>query len=154
MHLRCCPERLVFEEQVDSIGDMDQVGDPTNLSMHAMQACNLAGQFGLHEAVPVSPVELLVAFSPVDKGFSKIATDHFYLGVPLVALCAARGSAFIQGCIRRRSHRIIGKLCCLAPAVNVDNLTQLVDASICPGHDNCVLLAQEGITFSLTGHRI
>ena len=133
---------------------MDQVVDPSNLSMHAIQTCNLTGQVVLHEAVPVPPVEFLVAFSPVDKGCSRILTGHFDLGVPLVAYCTARGSAFIEGCVRRGSHLLIGKRCCVAPAGYVDNLTQAVDAGICPRHDICVLLGQEVMTFSLTSRGV
>ena len=131
---------------------MDEVVDPANLSMHAVLAHDLAGQVGLHEAVPVPPIAFLVAFSPVEKGFSQILAGNFNLGVPLVACCPARGSAFIQGCVRCGLHRLMQKRRCLAPAVYVDNVTQIVDAGICPGHNNCVLLAQEVITFSLTGH--
>ena len=131
---------------------MDQVVDPANRWMHAVQACRFAGLVGPNEAVPVPPVEFLVAFSPVDKGFSKILASHFDLGVPLVAWCTARGSALFEGCVRRGSHLVIGKRRCLAPAVYVDNFTQIIVAGIYPRHNNCVLLAQEVMTFSLTSH--
>ena len=86
---------------------MHQVVDRTKLSMHAVQACNLIGQVGLDEIVPGSPFEWFVAFMPVDKGISKILTGHFHHRVPLVAWCAARGSAFVEGRVRRASHRLI-----------------------------------------------
>ena len=101
---------------------MDQVADPTTLSMHAVQACDLVGQVGLDDFVPESPVEFFVAFSPVDKGISKILTGHFDLRVPLVAWCAAQGYAFVEGCVRRPLQRLIGERCCLAPAVYVDKV--------------------------------
>ena len=44
MHLRCCPDTSIFEEQVGSVSDMDQIVNPTNLSGHRIQTCNLAGQ--------------------------------------------------------------------------------------------------------------
>ena len=43
-HPRCCGETSVLEEQVDCIGDMDQVVEHTTLSMHAVQACNWPGR--------------------------------------------------------------------------------------------------------------
>ena len=83
------------------MSDMDQVVHPTNLSMLAVQACKLGGQVILDQIVPESPVEFFVAFSPVNQGISQILTGHFNLRVPLVAWCAARGSAFVKGRVRR-----------------------------------------------------
>ena len=67
LHLRCCRETFVLEQQVDSIGDVDQVVHYANLSMHAVQACDLVGKVGLHEAVPVPPVEFFDAYLKVGK---------------------------------------------------------------------------------------
>ena len=131
---------------------MHQVVDPTNLSMHAVQACNLIGQVGLDEIGPGSSVEFFFAFSPVDKGISKILARHFDGRVPLVAWCAVRGSAFIEGGVRRLSHRPIGERRCLTPAVYVKNVTQFVNGGVGLGHDCCVALAQELMALSLTSH--
>ena len=118
-------------QQVDCIGDMDQVVDPTDIPMHAIQACDLVGKVGLHEAVPVPRVEFLVAFSAVDKGLSKFLATHFDLRVPLLARCAARACAFIEECVRGPLHRFRGKQRCLAPGVYVDNVAQIENAGVC-----------------------
>ena len=109
---------------------MDQVLDPANLSMHAIQMCSLPGQVVLHEVVPELPVNL---------------------GIPLVAWCAARGFTFVGGCVRRGSHGLIGKRFCFAPAPYVHNITHVIHAGSCSLHDICVLLAQEVVTFLMTG---
>ena len=127
---------------------MDQVVDPTNLSMHAVQACDLR----LDEIVPESPVEFFVAFSPVDKGIPKILTGHFDLRVPLVAWSAARGFAFVEGRVRRASHRLIGERRCPTAAVYGDNVTQIVNGGIRLRHNYRVARAQELMASSLTGH--
>ena len=152
MHLLQCPDTSVPEEQVDSIGDVHQVVDPTNLSMHAVQACNLIGQVGLDEIVAESPVELFVAFLPFDKGISKILTGHFDLRVPLVGRCAARGSVFVEGRVRRPSHHVVGERRCFTPAVYVDNAAQFVNGGVRLGHNSRMAWAQELMTSSLTGH--
>ena len=97
-------------------------------SMHAVQACYWVGQVSLHETVPVPPVEFFVALLPADKGLSNVLASHFDLRVQLVAWCAARGSALIEECVRRGLHCLIGKGRCLAPAVYVNNVRQIVDA--------------------------
>ena len=130
---------------------MDQLVDPTNLPMHAVQACDLVVLVGLHELVPVSTVEFFVAFSPIDKDPSKILTSHFNLRVPLVACCAGRGFAFIKGCVRRASHGLIGEGRCFAPAVYVNNLAQIKNEGICPRHRG-EEWAQQMMASSLTGH--
>ena len=131
---------------------MDQVVYPTNLSMHVIQACDLVGKVGLNEAVPVSPVEFFVAFSPVEKGLSKILASNFDLCVQLIAWCAARGSAFIEGCVWRASHRLIVKRRCLALAVYVSNVAQIENASLCYPHNFSVQRAQEVVASSLADH--
>ena len=67
MHVCYCPETSVFEEQVESIADMDQIVDPANLSMHAIQTCDLAGQVLPHQVISEPPIEILGAFSRVDE---------------------------------------------------------------------------------------
>ena len=57
----------MIEEQVDSVGVMDQVADPANISLHAIQTFHLAEQVILHEVGPEPPVEFLVTCSPVDE---------------------------------------------------------------------------------------
>ena len=131
---------------------MDQVVDPTNLSMHEVQACDLVGQVGLDKIVPESPVQFFVALSPVDKRISKVLTGHFDRHVPLVAWCAAGESAFVEGCVRRALHRLIGEQRCLAPAVYLDNVTQIVNGCVCLRHNFRVARAQELMAWSLTGH--
>ena len=131
---------------------MHQVADPTNLSMHAVQACNLVGQVGLDEIFPESPVEFFVAFWPFDQGILKILTCHFDLHVPLVAWCAARGSAFVDGRVGSASHRLIGERRCLTPAVYVDNVAQFVNGAVHLRHNCRVMCAQNLMASSLTGH--
>ena len=136
-----CPETLVFEEKVDSVGDVHQVIDPTNLSMHAVQACNLIGQVGLDKIVPESPVELFVALPPVDKGPSKVLTNHFDLPVPLVAWCVASVSVLVKGRVRRASHRLVGERRCSTLAVYVDDSAQFVDSGVRTRHNCCMTWA-------------
>ena len=136
MHFRYCPKTSVLEEQVDSIGDRDHIVDPTNLSMHAVHMCNLVGQGGLDKIVSELPVQLFVAFSPVDKGISKILKSQFDLRVPVVPWCTAGGSAFVEGRVRRASHRLIRSRRCFRPVVYVDNVMQIVNGGIRLRH-NC-----------------
>ena len=143
---------MVPEKQVDSIGDVHQVVDPTNLSMHAVQACNLIGHISLDRIVPESPLEFFVAFWPFDKGISKILTGHFDLRVPLVAWCAARGFVFVEGRVWRTSHRVVGERRCCTPAVYVDNATQFVNGGFRLPHKCPMAWAQELMTSSLIGH--
>ena len=80
-YVRCCPETSVLEEQVYFIGNMDQVVDPKNLSMHAIQACDLIGKVRLHEAVPVPPVKFFFAFSPFAfREFWQATSIFAYIG--------------------------------------------------------------------------
>ena len=129
---------------------MDQVVDPTNLSVHAVQACDLVGLVTLHEVVPVSPVKLFIAFLPVDKGPSKILTSHFDLCVQLVAWCAATGSAFIEGSVRRvfaLSHRGTALSCasCLCRQCRTDQKWWRLSSTQLPR-------AQEMMASSLSCH--
>ena len=120
--------------------------------MHAVQAHNLIGQVVLGEIVPESPVELFVALPPVDEGLSKVLTSHFDLCVPLVARRATSIPMFIEGCVRRASHRLVGDRRCSTPAVNVDDFAQFVDSSVRTRHNCCMAFAQEYVTSSLTSH--
>ena len=56
----------VFKGQVDSVGDMDQVVNPTKLLMHLFQALALAGQVLLFEVISELAIDFLVATSPGD----------------------------------------------------------------------------------------
>ena len=98
--------------------------------MHAVQACNLIGQVVLDEIVPESPVELFIALPPVDEGPSNILTSHFDLRVALVAWCATSIPMFIEGCVRRASHRLVGERRCSTPAVYVDGFVQFGDSGV------------------------
>ena len=131
---------------------MHQVIDPTNLSMPAVQACNLIGQVSLDEVAAESPVELFVALSPVDKGLSKVLTGHFDLGVRLVTWCAASVPVFVEGRVRRASHRVVGEWRCFMPAVYVDASAQFVDSGVRTRHNCCMVWAYRMVTSSLTGH--
>ena len=90
----------------------------------SVQACNLIGKVGLDEIVPESPVELFVALPPVDKGPSKVLTSYLDLPVPLVPRRATSIPVFIEGCVRRASHRLVGERRCSTPAVYVDDFAQ------------------------------
>ena len=131
---------------------MDQVVDATNLSMHALQACNLVEQVSVDEVVTEPLVKPFVAFSPLHKGISNLLTGHLARRVPLVAWCAARGSAFVEGRVRRASDHLIGERRCLTPAVYVDNVPQILNGGVHLQHNCRVARAQELMASSLTGH--
>ena len=52
------PEASIFEDQVDSIGNVYQVVDSRDLSMHAVESSNLTRQGIFGEALSESPIEL------------------------------------------------------------------------------------------------
>ena len=57
----------MIEEQVDSVSNKDQIVDPPNLSLHAIQTCYLAGQVPLFEVISELRIEFLVAFLPGEE---------------------------------------------------------------------------------------
>ena len=52
--------------------------------MHAVESSNLIRQVIFGETLSKSPIELFVAFSPVDEGLSKVLASHFDFCIPLV----------------------------------------------------------------------
>ena len=78
------PEASIFEDQVDSIGNVYQVVETRDLSMHAVESSNLTRQGMFSQALSKSPIELFVRMSPCDEGRSKVLTSHFDSCIPLV----------------------------------------------------------------------
>ena len=116
---------------------MDQIGNPTELSMCAIQASDFIGQVLVLEFILELVIEFLVAALPFDETSSRITTGHFDLGVPLVPRCAAGVSVFVEGNVGSSSHGLEEKGCCCAPTVHVDDLPQVANAGCCPQHRIC-----------------
>ena len=76
-HLLLGPEASIPEYQVDSIGNVYQVVDSRDPSMHAVESSNLMRQVIFGEILSESPIELFVAVLPVDEGRSKVLASHF-----------------------------------------------------------------------------
>ena len=99
-----------------------------------------------------SPVELFFAVPPVDEGLPKILARYFDLCLPLVPRFATGIPMLIRKCIRRASHRLVGKRCGSTPTVDVDGFAKPGDSGICFRHNCGMAFAQEHVVCSLTSH--
>ena len=146
------PEALIPEDQVDSIGNVYQVVDSSDLSMHAVESSYLTRQAIFGEALSESPIELFVAASPFDEGCSKILASHFDFGIPLVARLATDIPTLIERCVTSASRQLLREWCCSSPTVDVDGLAQLEDSGIRLRDDCGMSFVQEHVSSSMTSH--
>ena len=116
------PEVSIFEDQVDSIGNVYQVVDSRDLSMHAVESSNLSRQGIFGEALSESPIELFITTSPFDEGRSKVLTSHFDSCIPLVSLLTTKISTLIERRVRGASSQFVREWCGSSPTVDADGL--------------------------------
>ena len=116
------PEASIFEDQVDSIGNVYQVVDTRDLSMHAVESSNLTWQGMFGEALSESPIELFIIMSPCDEGRSKVLTSHFDSCIPLVSRLTTKISTLIERRVRGASSQFVREWCGSSPTVDADGL--------------------------------
>ena len=116
------PEASIFEDQVDSIGNVYQVVDSRDLSMHAVESSNFTRQGIFGEALSESPMELFVERSPFDEGRSKVLASHFDFCIPLVSRLTTEIPTLTERCVRSASRQFVRKWCGSSPTVDVDGL--------------------------------
>ena len=116
------PKASIPEDQVDSIGDVYQVVDSRDLSMHAVESSNLTRQVIFGEILSESPIELFVAVSPVDEGRPKVLASHFDFCTPLVARLATGICTLIERCVRCAARDLVREWRDSSPTVDVDGL--------------------------------
>ena len=122
LHLVLGPEASTPEDQVDSIDDVYQVIDSSDLSMHAVGSSNLAPQVMFGEILSESPTELFVAVSPVDEGRSKVLASHSDFCIPLIARLATGIPTLIERCVRCASRNLVREWFGSSATVGVDGL--------------------------------
>ena len=116
------PEASIFEDQVDPIGNVYQVVDSRDLSMHAVESSNLTRQGIFRETLSESPIELFITTSPFDEGRSKVLTSHFDSCIPLVSRLTTKISTLIERRVRGASSQFVREWCGSSPTVHADGL--------------------------------
>ena len=116
------PEASIFEDQVGSIGNVYQVVDSRDFSMHAVESSNLTRQGIFGEALSESPIEFFITTSPFDEGRSKVLTSRFDSCLPLVSQLTTKISTLIERRVRGASSQFVREWCGLSPTVDADGL--------------------------------